>query len=110
MDSETIRLIVVTALSSSGLWAVVSIVVQHVMQSWEKKHNKNTAADDMLRGLGHDRIIYLCQKYMERGSISAEEFEDLETYLFIPYQELGGNGTAERLMEEVRKLPIKSNK
>jgi hypothetical protein len=29
------------------------------------------------------------------------------TYLYIPYKALGGNGTIDRLVEEMKKLPIK---
>ena len=28
-------------------------------------------------------------------------------YFYKPYKSLGGNGSAERIMEEVKKLPIK---
>jgi len=28
-------------------------------------------------------------------------------YLYEPYEEMGGNGSARRVMEEVRKLPIR---
>ena len=62
----------------------------------------------MLVGLGHDRIVYLGMKYIERGYITKDEFENLNDYLYKPYSKLGGNGSAERIMQEVRKLPIKS--
>lgn len=62
---------------------------------------------DMLKGLGHDRIIELGTKYIKEGSISRDEFENLNDYLYRPYQELGGNGTAEKIMEEVKKIPFK---
>ena len=62
----------------------------------------------MLLGLAHDRIIWLCEKYIDRGWISTEEFENLHDYLYIPYKEMGGNGSAERLMNIVKTLPIKT--
>ena len=30
-----------------------------------------------------------------------------QVYLYEPYEEMGGNGSARRVMEEVRKLPIR---
>ena len=33
--------------------------------------------------------------------------DSLYNYLYLPYKELGGNGTAERMLNEVKKLPIK---
>ena len=41
------------------------------------------------------------------GSITKDEYENLHDYLYLPYQELGGNGTAEKIMKEVSNLPIK---
>ena len=60
----------------------------------------------MIMGLGHDRIISLCEKYIERGYVSSDEYENLYEWLYKPYQELGGNGTAKRLMAIVDNLPM----
>lgn len=61
----------------------------------------------MLIGLAHDRIIYLGLKYIERGWITKDEYENLIDYLYVPYDKLGGNGSAQRIINEVKKLPIK---
>ena len=61
----------------------------------------------MILGLGHIKIIEVCEKYIERGYITQEEYDSLYNYLYTPYKELGGNGTAERLVQEVKQLPIK---
>lgn len=45
-------------------------------------------------------------KYVERGYITSDEYENLNDYLYAPYAEAGGNGSAKRVMEEVRKLPL----
>lgn len=34
-----------------------------------------------------------------------DEFENLYKYLYKPYKDCGGNGSAERIMEQVKKLP-----
>ena len=62
----------------------------------------------MILGLVHDRIIYLCQKYISRGWITKDEYEDLHDYLYVPYKDMGGNGTAEKLMKEVDRLPVRN--
>ena len=61
----------------------------------------------MIKGLGHSKIMETGMIYINRGWITKDEYEDLYTYLYEPYKALGGNGSAERIMEEVRKLPIK---
>lgn len=66
-----------------------------------------TLQSQMLRGIGHDRIIYLGGVFLKQGYVTTDEFENLHDYLFLPYQKLGGNGTAEKVMAEVEKLPTK---
>ena len=86
----------VAVLTSSGLWALVS-----------KRADKNDVERKMLVGLAHDRIIHLGMVYVTRGYITQDEYETLNDYLSQPYEKMGGNGSAKRVMEEVRKLPIK---
>jgi len=97
---ETWLQIVLAVLGSSGLWAGIFTLLQN-------KLSKKSASNKMLVGLGHDRIIWLCGKYIERGWITKDEYEDLHDYLYIPYKSMGGNGTAEKLMVEVDKLPVR---
>ena len=86
----------VAVLTSSGLWALVS-----------KRADKNDAERKMLVGLAHDRITHLGMAYLTRGYITQDEYENINDYLYQPYEKMGGNGSAKRIMEEVRKLPIK---
>lgn len=88
---------IITALiTSQGLWSHLST-----------KSNKDSAESDLLRGLAHTRIMDLCEKYIERGWITPEEYEDLITYLYHPYLELGGNGTVKKMVDnEINRLPI----
>lgn len=93
---QTIITIACSVLASSGFWA-------YLMKREEKKDVKTR----MLIGLGHDRIMYLGMAYINRGYITSDEYENLFVYLYTPYEEMGGNGSAKRIMEEVKKLPIK---
>ena len=85
-----------SVLASSGFWAFMM-----------KKSDKKDSEARMLMGLGHDRIIELGLGYIQRGWITEEEYENLNDYLYKPYEELGGNGSAKRVMQEVNKLPIR---
>ena len=84
-----------SVLASSGLWAYVT-----------KRLEKKDVKTEMLIGLGHDRIMYLGMAYIERGYITSDEYENLYEYLYKPYEKMGGNGSAKRIMNEVNKLPI----
>lgn len=88
--------IVLAMLASNGLWALIG-----------KRREKNNVEREMLVGLAHDRIIHLGMVYVTRGYITQDEYENLNDYLYQPYEKMGGNGSAKRVMEEVRKLPIK---
>ena len=78
----------VAVLTSSGLWALVS-----------KRAYKNDAERKMLVGLAHDRITHLGMAYLTRGYITQDEYENLNDYLYQPYEKMGGNGSAKRIME-----------
>lgn len=84
--------------TSGGFWAY--------LQSRDKK---NTATTRLLLGLAHDRIIFLGTGFIERGWISKDEYEDYLKYLVEPYSEFGGNGLAERIVQDVKKLPMRAH-
>jgi uncharacterized membrane-anchored protein len=93
---KTVLTIIGAVLASSGFWAWL-----------QKRTDKKDVRTRMLIGLGHDRIMYLSMKYIERGYITHDEYENLYEYLYKPYEEMGGNGSAKRIMQEVNRLPIK---
>lgn len=92
---KTAVTVLITLLGSAGFWTWVNACT-----------SKKSANTRLMVGLAHDRIVYLGMKYIERGYITRDEYENLNDYLFEPYSEAGGNGSAKRVMEEVRKLPL----
>ncbi|WP_289133328.1 hypothetical protein, partial [uncultured Bacteroides sp.] len=92
---QIVLTIISSVLASSGLWAYIT-----------KRLEKKDVKTEMLIGLGHDRIMYLGMSYIERGWITSDEYENLYEYLYKPYEKMGGNGSAKRIMNEVNKLPI----
>lgn len=88
--------IVCSVIASSGFWAWVI-----------KRSEKRDVRTEMLIGLGHDRIVFLGSQYIERGYITLDEYENLYEYLYKPYEKMGGNGSAQRIMNEVNRLPIR---
>ena len=92
---EVLGAVVAALLASGGYWSYKM-----------SKNNHKTAESKMLMGLAHDRIVELGMKYIDRGTITRDEYENLYDYLYLPYKELGGNGSAERVMEVVKQLKI----
>ena len=101
MSIETVIQLIVTVvasvLASSGLWTYI-----------QKKADKKDAKSRLLLGLAHDRIIFLGSSYIERGYITKDEYENLHDYLYVPYSEMGGNGTAKKVMQAVDRLELKN--
>lgn len=93
---EIVITIICSVFASSGFWAYLM-----------SRQNKDSAERRMILGIGYRSICELCTFYIKRGHISREEYADLKKYLFEPYRDMGGNGTCERLMQEVDRLPIK---
>lgn len=94
--SQTLLTIVGAVAASSGFWTFIT-----------KRAEKKDVKTLMLVGLAHDRIIYLGMCYIERGWITHDEYENLYDYLYKPYLQMGGNGSANRVVDEVKKLPIR---
>ena len=96
---ELVVSVICAVLASSGMWTFM-----------QKRADKKDARTQMIVGLGHDRIMFLGIHYIERGYITRDEYENLYEYLYKPYEKLGGNGSAKRIMAEVDKLPIRKEK
>ena len=89
--------VVCAVIASSGFWTYI-----------QKRSEKKDVKTRMLVGLAHDRILFLGMNYVDRGYITSDEYENLYEYLYQPYEKMGGNGSAKRIMQEVNKLPIHS--
>lgn len=94
---EVIITALVSLIASSGFWLYIG-----------NKREVKSLQTELLIGLAHDRITYLGMRHISRGYICQEEYENLRDYLFAPYEKLGGNGSAKRIMAEVDKLPIRN--
>lgn len=92
-------------LASSGLWSIILFRMQKRERELEKKANKETVECRALKALLHDRIYAECTEAIGEGSIKPDTYNNLR-YMFEPYVELGGNGTAKKLMNAVEKLPL----
>lgn len=95
---QMVLTVICSVIASSGFWAYIT-----------RRTDRKDIKTEMLIGLGHDRIIALGMSYIERGYITQDEYENLYEYLYKPYEKIGGNGSAKRIMNEVNKLPIRKS-
>lgn len=96
---EILVTFIVTFAASSGFWAFL-----------QSRNTKKSATTRLLMGLALEKIIGQGTEYIERGWVSRDEYDDYQRYLFGPYKELGGNGTADKIMFDVKKIPAFSRK
>lgn len=99
---------------TSGVTASVLGFIQFLINRRDnRKHvydEKIEQISSCLIGIGHDRIVHLGQEYIDRGSLTRVEYENLHDYLYLPYKTLGGNGVAEKIMSEIDRLPIRERR
>lgn len=88
--------IIVAIFGSTGFWSWLS-----------GRRAKRDGASRLLLGLAYRSIVESSERYIARGYIAVDEYDELNRYLYEPYKAMGGNGTAAKLMEEVKKLPTK---
>lgn len=96
MSSTQIVLTILTSvLASSGLWAFLG-----------SRLERNNAERELIVGIGHIELVFFGMQYIERGWITREEYEVMQS-LYKPYIKLGGNGSGTKIMKEVEDLPIR---
>ena len=88
LHTDLIITLVVAIFASTGFWQLISALVT-------ARSKAKTIKDT-------------CIILLQQGEVDADEYKDLKHYLFEPYRAMGGDGTAERLIAEVDKLPIKN--
>lgn len=87
--------VLLALIGSTGFW------------SWLlARREKNDAKALLLRGIAHDIIVIRGTEYLNRGFVTADEYENLHDYLYVPYEKMGGNGSAKRIMDAVKELPL----
>lgn len=75
----------------------------------KQKFKKQKALEDGVKALLHDKLFQESGVYLESGSITHDELDNLR-YVYDAYHNLGGNGTGTKAFEDVEKLPLKTNR
>jgi hypothetical protein len=98
MDNVKFITLIVAVFGCTGFWQFLMWFIQHLLSKKSVQHKA-------LLAILQDRIYWLCSKYIDRGSITKEELRVL-LQMYEPYIDMGGNGVAKSLKEEVDNLPI----
>ena len=88
---------VTALLGSSGIWL------------WIKtKTDRNNSEARLLRVVARGQLVEQGRKYLKRGYITMDEYEEYEDQYKL-YSDLGGNGLAHRVFKQVDELPLLPN-
>lgn len=91
-------------LVGTGVTALITVLVKMLI-SYGKQMK---ALKEGIVWLQHDRLLQTCKFFLRKGTIDADELENLEG-LYKSYKSLGGNGTVTRLYERVCGLDIQED-
>ena len=102
---------------STGVWTYLSSKREKNSEIYKKIDEIETHVNEyienmrsMVMGQTYVNIVRTCEYWIQRGWVEQDDIRDLEHYLYDPYREWGGNGTAERLFTQVCSLPNKEPK
>lgn len=88
----------------SGAVTLLGIAYKNIVKEIKKQSTEREAIKSLLRS----EIIDLHRHYMECGDIPIYGRENI-TEMYNAYHELGGNGMATKLVEEIRALPTRNH-
>ena len=89
--------LITTVLSGPGIWA------------WARtRQQRNDSEDKLLLQVAKNQLVSQGREYLKRGYITMDEYEEYEAEYQI-YSDLGGNGLARRIFEQVDELPMMPN-
>ena len=93
--------LILCVLGSSALAALISGLFNLALT----KQKKESGLEAGVRILLYDRIKHLCLKYVERGYVTHDEYEDLVKMHDVYHTSLKGNGFLDGEMHQVERLP-----
>lgn len=108
MDIMSTTQILVAIIGSNALFTFVQFLITRHDNAKNALSQHEKAQNDMLIGLGHDKLLYLTDKFVQRGGITLKERRNLD-YLYKPYHAAGGNGDCQIGYEACEKLPTLSD-
>ncbi len=94
--------LIFAVIASSGVWTLIQTLIMHKLQ-------EDDISKHAMKSLLRDAIYRRCEKALADGEVTINELENING-LYKPYKELGGNGTAKKLIEEVNDLHTEVNK
>lgn len=88
------------------LCGVFSLLFKHLFKKLKENKERQKAVEAGLQALLRNELVRRYREYETKQEISIIDMENIE-HMFKEYKNLGGNGTVEKMYEELLKLPTK---
>jgi len=79
---------------------------KRIKKRQNEQERKNEAIEKGVQALLRNELIRRYREYEIKGELSILDKENIE-HMFTEYKNLGGNGTVEKMYEELLELPTK---
>lgn len=88
------------------LCSIFSLLFKHLFKKLKESKDRQKAVEAGLQALLRNELVRRFREYETKQEISIIDMENIE-HMFKEYKNLGGNGTVEKMYEEMLKLPTK---
>lgn len=108
MTTQIIMYIITTILGAviASLIGFIKYLLNKLKENRKDNKTEDEAIKQAVKSLLRAEIKEQCNKYIQRGYLSADEYEELMEDVKI-YEALDGNGLVHKLVDAVKELPIK---
>lgn len=86
-----------------GIIGGFTLVVKYIVNIQRKRKEKTDALTLAVKSLLHNELFTLCTHFLDKGSISVNEYRNLK-HLHSSYMALGGDVAINDLMNHIREL------
>lgn len=91
-----------------SLFGILKWFLNRLSKAFEKERRERATSEEAIMAILHNKIYKQGVCYLERNYITLDELNDIEK-LYKPYKAMGGNGTAETIITNVRRLGIRKS-
>lgn len=95
------------ALFGVGIFGLLTGIIAKLRAYTKMQEEEVKLNNDAMLAILHNKVYKNGVEYIRRGKVTVGQLNDIEK-LYAPYKKMGGNGTAELIIEKVRALPIEN--
>lgn len=108
MAMNDLQTILLAIFGSTGLWTLINFLVQRHFQKKDQRNDDLALLKEAELASLQDRLLYLCESYIEKGSIELNQLQSIDR-LYTAYRKLGGNSFISDMYDgKVKRLSVRN--